>query len=313
VAATRQVLAADIGGTKLAAGVVRADGEILARRSVPTPRTADPAALFETLRSLLRAACAAAGLEPAALAAIGVGCGGPMRAAEGLVSPLNIPAWRDFPLRERLSLAFSLPTVIDNDAKAFALGEHWLGTGRGAGCLLAMVVSTGVGGGIVEHGRLIDGAHGNAGHIGHVVVFPGGPRCACGARGCLEAVASGPSLVRQARRAVRRLAGSAPSGPASARELAEAARRGDSLAVRLFERAGLGLGRGIASAASLYDLDAVVIGGGVAEAADLFLPALRHELAARARLDFSRGLQVRLSESTVDAALVGAARLALNS
>jgi glucokinase len=291
--------------------VVRSDGAILARRSVATPRTADPEALFDTLRSLLRAACTAAGLEPAALAAIGVGCGGPMRAAEGLVSPLNIPAWRDFPLRDRLSRAFELPTALDNDAKAFALGEHWLGQGRGARCLLAMVVSTGVGGGVVENGRLIDGAHGNAGHIGHLVVLPGGPRCACGARGCLEAVASGPSLARQARLAGRRGAGPAPSGPASARELADAARRGEALAVRLFERAGLGLGRGIASAAALYDLDAVVIGGGVAAAADLFLPALRRELAARARLDFTRDLQVTLSDSTVDAALVGAAKLVL--
>jgi glucokinase len=311
VAASKQVLAADIGGTKLAAGVVRSDGAILARRAVPTPRTADPEALFDALRTLLAAAVQAAGLEPAALAAIGVGCGGPMRAAEGLVSPLNIPAWRDFPLRERLSLAFDLPTTIDNDAKAFALGEHWLGQGRGARCLLAMVVSTGVGGGVVENGRLVDGAHGNAGHIGHLVVFPGGPRCACGARGCLEAVAAGPSLVRQARRA-RRRAGLAPGGPASARELADAARQGDPLAVRLFERAGLGLGRGIASAAALFDLDAVVIGGGVADAADLFLPALRRELAARARLDFTRDLKVTLSDSTVDAALSGAARLALS-
>jgi glucokinase len=296
----------------MAAGLLRADGAMLARQTIPTPRTCEPEVLFEALLGLLRATLAAGGQTGEAVGAIGVGCGGPMRFAEGLVSPLNIPAWRDFPLRERLSLAFNRPTVVDNDAKAFALGEHWLGPARGARCLLAMVVSTGVGGGVVQDGRLIDGAHGNAGHIGHVMVFPRGPRCACGARGCVEAVASGPSLVRLARSAHWPSASGEPAGQVTARGLAEAARRGDPLAAGLFVKAGVGLARGIAAAAALFDLDAVVVGGGVSAAADLFLPALRRELAARARLDFSRGLTVAISQSTVDAALVGAARLAMN-
>lgn len=306
----RRVLAADIGGTKLAAGLVQEDGRILARVGALTPTGQDGEVLYQTLLGLLRQSAAAAPSESEPSVAIGIGCGGPMRVPDGVVSPLNIPAWRGFPLRARLEADLGLPTVVDNDAKAFALGEYWR-RGRAPRCLLALVVSTGVGGGLVERGRLLDGAHGNAGHIGHLIVFPGGPRCACGAQGCLEAVASGPSLARQAVQALQRGESSNLSSRPTARELAAAAREGDRLSRRLFRRAGRALGRGIASAAALLDLDLVVIGGGVVAAADLFLPALRRELAVRARLDFTQDLPVALCPDTVEAALLGAARLAL--
>src|SRR5215212_3205287 len=192
------VLAADIGGTKLAAGLVRQDRAVLVRHETATPTGTDAESLYRCLRALLEQAAESAGT---AIQAVGVGCGGPMVYPEGLVSPLNVPAWRDFPLRARLERDFGLPTLVDNDAKAFALGEYWVGGGRGARSLLAMVISTGVGGGLVQAGSLVHGAHGNAGHIGHVTVSPSGPRCTCGAIGCLEALASGPNLARQARAA----------------------------------------------------------------------------------------------------------------
>jgi glucokinase len=305
------VLAGDIGGTKMAAGVVRRDGTILARCTTATPTATDGATLYSRFSRLLGQALSQSGLDRAAVGAIGVGCGGPMRLPQGEVSPLNIPAWRDFPLRARLEEEFGRPALIDNDAKAFALGEHWVGGGRGFKCLLAMVVSTGVGGGIVEQGRLVDGAHGNAGHIGHVVVVPNGPPCACGARGCLEAVASGRSLARDARLAMAAGQRSALPPEPTGSDLSAAASAGDRLALRLFQRAGVALGRGIATAAALFDLDRVIIGGGVAGASEFFLPALRREYDARARLGFVRDLTVEVSQGTVEAALVGAARLAL--
>jgi glucokinase len=236
-----------------------------------------------------------------------------MRYPAGIVSPLNIPGWRDFPLRARLAAAYGLPVVVDNDAKAMALGEHWRGAGQGARYLLGMVVSTGVGGGIVVDGRLLHGAQGNAGHIGHVVVAPSGPRCACGARGCIEAVASGPSIVRAAQAALRRGTPSelADAAPLTAETVAAAARAGDSLAMALFVRAGRALGRGIASAAALVDLDRVVIGGGVSQAGSLLFDPLRAELARRARLDFTRGLAVLPAALGRQAGLVGAAALVL--
>lgn len=304
-------LAADIGGTKLATGVVRRDGTVLARCSAPTSGGQDAEGLYRLLIGLLRRSLAEGKVPGSAIGAIGVGCGGPMLYPEGRVSPLNIPAWRDFPLRSRLEADFGAPALVDNDAKAYALGEYWVGAGRGARCLLGMVVSTGVGGGIVQDGRLFDGAHGNAGHIGHVVVFPNGPRCACGARGCLEAIASGPNL---ACRAAAALASGSPSqlpsnptGP----DLEAAAAAGDRLALRLFRQAGVALGRGIAAASALLDLDRVVIGGGVANAARFFMPALRRELAARSQLDFTYSLPVEIATHTVDAALAGAARLVM--
>src|SRR5207248_7729092 len=125
-----------------------------------------------------------------------VGCGGPMAPGGEAVSPLNIPAWRDFPLRRRLAELTGLPVFVDNDAKALALGEGWVGAAAGERDFIAMVVSTGVGGGIVLDGRLLDGRDGNAGHIGHVNVEPDGHVCGCGARGCLEAEASGTAIRR---------------------------------------------------------------------------------------------------------------------
>jgi glucokinase len=187
-------LAIDIGGTKLAAGLVTAEGELLKSATAPTPPTSDAEAVFAVVLGLLDAVGAQGrGLPSLPVVVCGVGCGGPMTAGGEAVSPLNIGAWRGFPLRARLAASTGLPTFVDNDAKALALGEGWKGAAAGSRDFIAMVVSTGVGGGIVLDGRLLDGADGNAGHVGHVIVEPDGRRCACGARGCLEAEASGPS------------------------------------------------------------------------------------------------------------------------
>jgi len=165
----------------------------------------------------------------------GVGCGGPMTAGGEAVSPLNIGAWRDFPLRARLGASTGLPTFVDNDAKALALGEGWKGAAAGARDFIAMVVSTGVGGGIVLDGRLLDGADGNAGHVGHVIVEPDGRLCACGARGCLEAEASGPSITAATGRPA------VEAGP------------------EVVARTGRLVGRAVASVANLLDLSLAVV------------------------------------------------------
>jgi glucokinase len=309
----RPVLAIDIGGTKLAAGVLAPDGRIVASDSAPTRAHGSAEALFRDLVSLCDRILGAAGVAAGDVHGIGVGCGGPMVYPEGRVSPLNIPAWRGFPLRAALQERYDRPTRVDNDAKAFALGEHWLGGGRGARCLLGMVVSTGVGGGIVEDGRLIHGARGNAGHIGHVVAFQNGAPCECGARGCVEATASGTGLANRARRALARGVSTNLLANSTGADIAAAARRGDRFARRLMEEAGMAIGRGIAAAASLLDVDRVVIGGSVAlGSGDLLLEPLRRELARNARLDFTRDVPVVLSELGVSAALAGAAALILH-
>ena len=301
------ILALDIGGTKMAAGIVDDSGALLVNHATPTPRTPDAEQLFKTLLDLCEKVLATKPRD--SVIAIGVGCGGPMDYATGRVSPLNIPAWREFPLRDRLTAAFHWPTVVDNDAKAYALGEHWVGEGQGSRALLGMVVSTGVGGGIVLEGKLIHGARGNAGHIGHVIADPGGRQCACGARGCVEAIASGPSIVRQIRDAISSGRRTGLTTTASAADVAAAARAGDALAQEVFANVGKALGRGIAAACALIDLDRVVIGGGVSAAADLFSPVLRAELDRIARLEFCREIDVRVSSLVGEPSLVGAAAL----
>ena len=308
MAVQSSALAIDVGGTKLAAAVIADDGTLLSSEHLPTPRVATDDELFRVLEQLCRRV-----LEDARtpIVGIGVGCGGPMEYPSGRVTPLNIPVWQAFPLRDRLVDAFGQPCVVDNDAKALALGERWLGAGRGSDNMLGMVVSTGVGGGVILDGRLLHGQAGNAGHIGHIIVWPDGPVCGCGAHGCVEAVASGTGLVR--RLAAARAAGTvtAVSQSATAVEIATAAREGDRLALELYRTAGQAVGRGIASAAALLDLELIVIGGSIAlRAWDLLGPSLEGELRAAARLDFTRGVRVVHAELGDSAGLYGAALLA---
>jgi glucokinase len=281
-----RALAVDIGGTKLAAGVVDEEGEVVRAARVATPG-GDGETLFSALVALVD------DVRRGDEVVCGVGCGGPMTfGPDGgeSVSPLNIPAWAPFPLRRRLLSALGIPVFVDNDAKALALGEGWIGAARGVDDYLAMVVSTGVGGGVVLGGRLLDGAGGNAGHIGHVIVEPVvGRMCACGARGCLEAEASGPSIAA--------VTGHPPQ---------EAG--GDVVL-----RTGTLVGRAVASVANLLDLRLAVVAGSVALGFGApFFAAAQAELDRSARLVFSRGARIAPTALGADAGLVGAARVGFN-
>jgi glucokinase len=295
------VLAIDVGGTKLAVGLVAADGRVVAQARTPTP--ADGEAIWLALGALIDVLP-----DVDQVAAVGVGCGGPMVWPAGDVSPLNMPAWRGFPLRSRLQSRFpGVPVRLHNDAPCLAAAEHWIGAGVGVDNMLGMVVATGVGGGLIVDGRLVNGNTGNAGHIGHVVVDPAGPRCSCGGRGCLEAIARGPALAAWAM-----AQGWQPSGDGSARALADDARLGDSVAIAAFERAGRAVGTAIASSAALLDLSLVVVGGGLAQSGELLFAPLRAAVAEHARIDFVRELRVVPAALGQDAGLVGAAALVLN-
>lgn len=281
-------LAIDIGGTKLAAGLVSHTGEILRRRAVPTPNGDDPERLWERLAGLvvdmLEVADGGGTTAGERTVVCGVGCGGPMAPGGVTVSPLNIPAWREFPLLARLTALVQLPVHIDNDAKALALGEGWVGTARGVRNFVAMVVSTGVGGGLVVDGRLLEGAAGNAGHIGHVIVVPDGRRCGCEAHGCLEAEASGLAI-----------AAVTADDPAAA---GEDVRR----------RTGTLVGRAVASVANLLDLRLAVVAGSVALGyGSAFFAAAQAEIDARARISFTRGTRIVPAGLGDAGPLVGAA------
>jgi glucokinase len=271
-------LAVDIGGTKLAAGLVGADGTVVTSAVVPTPHAADAGVLFAAISTLVEPLLAHSPVV------CGVGCGGPMTPGGETVSPLNIASWREFPLRPALAELTGLATYVDNDAKALALGEGWVGAARGVADFLAMVVSTGIGGGIVLDGRLLDGALGNAGHIGHVVVVPRGQPCECGGRGCLEAEASGTAIAK-------RTGAPAASAPPD-----------------VVARTGRLVGQAVASVANLLDLRLAVVAGSVALGfGEPFFAAAQAEIDALARLDFSTGTRITPAGLGEAGPLVGAA------
>lgn len=302
------VLAIDIGGTKLAVGVVDEEGRVLESRRAPNPNppTGDGEGLLQSLLALI----SELSTERSAFLGVGIGCGGPMRWPSGEVSPLNIPSWRDFPLRARLAEEFKLPVRIHNDAICVAVAEHWRGAGAGVDNVLGMVVSTGVGGGLILGGRLIDGASGNAGHIGHAIVHEDEPVCRCGAIGCLEAIASGPNLSAWAHAQGWR-PGFRPD-QRTGQDLVEDARRGDATALAAMRRAGRALGIGIASATTLCDLEVVAIGGGLSQAGPLLFDPLEASLRERVGLDFARAVRVVPAGFGQESGLVGAAALILH-
>lgn len=295
------VLALDIGGTKIAAGLVDDDGSLLHSAQQPTPE-GDRDATWSVVETLLTEARSAATDE---VTGVGIGSAGPIDLTAGTVNPINIDAWEHFPIVDRVADLTGLPVRLGGDGLCMALGEQWRGAGQDAQFMLGMVVSTGIGGGLVLDGAPYDGRTGNAGHVGHVVVDVDGAKCTCGGHGCVETVASGPSIARWARDH-----GWDAEPEASAKELADAAKTGDPTALRAFYRGATAIAAAIASVAAVCDLDLVVIGGGVAKSKGLLFHPLRETLQWYAGLDFITELRVEPATLGGDAGLIGAARLA---
>lgn len=280
-------LALDIGGTKFGSGVVSEKGDVISYVVAPTPKGGSGSGLWELARALLHQAVEKSGIH--AFSAVGIGCGGPMDLEQGIVSPLNIPGWRDFPLKVSIENEFGLSVFLDNDGKALTLGEGLFGHGKDRHNFMAMVVSTGIGGGIILDGRLLDGRLGNAGHIGHVNVEENGNVCGCGAVGCLEAQASGLAIAKYYGMDPRQAT--------------------DDVKVRCGEY----VGRGVASVASLLDLDLIVVGGSVALGfGDLFFNAAQRELSSRARLSFSSTAKIVPVGLGEQGPIIGAATVAIS-
>jgi glucokinase len=310
----RRAVGIDIGGTKIAALRVTFEGEIEAITVIPSPATDQDEAL-PAIES------AASAVLDDAVVAIGIGMAGLVDVRAGVLLATPNLVWRNLPLGERLRGTFGLPVTVDNDATAAAWGEARLGASRGYEDSLFVGVGTGIGGGIVSGGRLVRGAHGLAGEIGHVIVEPGGPVCGCGNRGCWEQVASGPAISRAGGRAVveepgsaiARLAGGDPRR-ATGELVTEAARTGDEVAVAILAEVGRRLGEGVAGLVNVLDPEIVVIGGGAGEAGDLLLAPLRDAFTSSVE-----GVDVRPEVPIVPAALgndagaIGAALLALEA
>ena len=307
----------DVGGTKLAAGLVDAEGTVTLRARRDTPAR-DAVAIAPLIAELASDLCAQAGV--AGTVPIGVGAAGVIdRAGVVRYSP-NIDWAPGYPLRDDIVRHAATTVVVDNDANAAAWGEYRAGAGRAAAAnMVLLTVGTGVGGGLVLGNRLVRGGHGLGAEFGHVIVLEGGPRCPCGNRGCLEALASGTAIARMARE--QRQAGQVPDGSALAdRPLEEltgkvvtrAAEGGDAVAADLLDRAGFWLGVGIATLVNALDPEMVVVGGGAMEAGERLLEPARAAFADRLIGRAHRPLPP-VSKATLadDAGLVGAALLVL--
>lgn len=306
VSATPLALAVDFGGTKVEAALVDADGVLLpgSRHRLPTGRTATIADLEASVGGVVRDTLAALPSD-ATIVGVGIGCAGPIDRKRGLVSPLNVPDWRDYPLRDFIgsvvaSAGLDVPVTLEMDGVAITMAEHWVGAAQGVDNVMGMVISTGIGGGLIVDGRVITGPTGNAGHIGHVEVGDTRGEDTFGAPYALEAIASGPHTVAWARR--QGFTGE------TGEELAAAYAAGDEVAVAAITRTGRAVGHAIASATALLDLELVAIGGGFSHSTPDLFAHMRAVIEAH-YFPFVRKVRIVPSALSSEGPLIGAAAL----
>jgi glucokinase len=299
----------DVGGTKIAAGIVNSQGEILDEVRYPTPHSSEK--LVETIAG--------------AVSEVGDGSevGGVCLAVPGLIlaqenrvvfSP-NLRAVEGIPLKDELEPRMGLPLTVENDGNAAAWGEFRFGVGSEADHLVFVTLGTGIGGGVITQGILMRGAQGSGGELGHVTVHATGPRCACGNRGCLEALASGTAIGRRAREVAIEYPDSALGRLAARRQVlgedvTELAREGDKVALSVLEEAGTWLGVGLAGFVNVFNPEVVAVGGGVMAAGELILEAARREVHLRARPPSRDLAEVKVATLGARSGVLGAAALA---
>jgi glucokinase len=297
-------LALDLGGTKVEAGLVDDTGVVLesSRVRMPTGAASSSAALEAAVATVVTQALAALP-RTAELIGAGVGSAGPINRVLDAVSPLNIPAWRDYPLRDLVAslVPGALPTTLRMDGLCITLAEHWVGSARGRNNVMGMIVSTGIGGGLILDGRTVAGPTGNAGHIGHIEVGGFDEACLCGGTGCVEAVASGPKSVAWA----------VSQGwvGATGEDLGASYAAGNAIAIAAVERAGRAIGQAIASATAIDDLELVAIGGGFSKVTPDLFDHIRAAIARRAPFGFVTKVEVVPSGLSGSGPLIGAAAL----
>lgn len=310
---TAGVLGLDIGGTKLAAGVVDAAGRISSFASVPTPRGWREA--IEVLLALGDRVLREARVRSVDLDGIGVGCGGPLNIAAGTVNgPPNLPGWDAVPVVHLVHRHFGRPAVLENDASAAALASYRWGAWAGTQDLVYLTISSGIGSGVITAGRLFRGAAGNGGEIGHSLVDWRGRLCGCGQRGCVEAYVSGHSIGRRAGEAIAAGRPTVMTAEAStAKDVAAAAASGDQLAGELWDETTTILGRVVASILNMFEPQLVVLGGGVTQAGAMLIDPVRTAALAQAMQPAARAADVVQSSHGAAVGVLGAAAAAFSS
>ncbi len=286
--------AVDIGGTKIAVGMVDESGKVLARLEHPTEPKSGPAQGVARICEMLHQTIAESGGR---LQGIGIGCTGPVDPLSGILEKNEfLPGWEGMCLTDELDRSFGVSVAIENDADAAALGEFAWGAGRGAKRLIYVTVSTGIGGGMVFDSQLYRGVDGSHPEIGHHVIDPRGPQCFCGTRGCWESLASGPALAQR-------------GGFSNAREVCDAARRGDKSALTAITQEGLYLGVGIANLITLFVPDIIVLGGGVMQSHELFWERIHSIIQSSCGLVPFEKTRLLRAALDMDAGLIGAAQV----
>ena len=304
-------IAVDLGGTIIRAALVTRSGEI--RHVVRQLTLADegPAAVIGRIVDAINSVVAAGSVDPAV--AIGVIAPGPLDPKTGVVyfGP-NLPGWHDVPLKQIVSERTGRKVAVGNEANCAALGEAHFGAARGVNHLIYIAPGTGVGGGVISHGILIEGERGMGGELGHVPVAMDGPRCTCGGIGCVEAYAGGWAIAREGQllahsgrsATIARLAG---HEPVTARIVADAAQQGDAEAAAIFHRAGAALGVALGGFVNIFNPQMIVVGGGLAEVGDLILEPIRRTLPRYAMGEMTEGLTITRSALGNDTGIYGAA------
>ncbi len=307
--APSHVVAVDLGGTKIAAALVNCNGGI-SRRVVAHVDTASPSTPVNQIVGLARDMVGKKKLNDH-IKAIGIAVPGFVR-RDGTVWAPNLPGWRKMPLARRVENALRVPVIVESDRNAAVLGETWRGAAKGKRDAIVLLLGTGIGAGILSGGRLIRGAHELSGCAGWMIVADTFGHEAQSV-GQLESLAAGPAIARLAAKETPAAVSlkEAASMPLTAHQLAEAARRGDPIAIKVYAEAGRVLGHAVANLVSLFDPEIVVIGGGLAQASDLFLAALRKSMKERAQPISGKRVAVVTSPLSGDANLLGVAQLAL--
>jgi glucokinase len=314
-------LGIDLGGTKIVAGLVDREGRIVSRQHSSTQASRGLEVVVRRLIDVASQLLTAEGVDRKQVAAIGVAAPGPIDARSGVVTaPPNLPGWRDVPLGRLIQDELGLPTSLENDGNAAALGEHLFGAGRGADHMIYVTASTGIGGGFILDGCLYRGATGAAAEVGHMTILPHGPRCGCGNRGCLEALASGTAIAREARERVARGAPTLIAELAegdltriSAEMVSRAAEEGDAEANEILDQALIFLGVGMANLVNLFNPQLLVIGGGLTKMGARLFDQVRRVIDRQAFPAAASAVEIRCAQLGDDVGLLGAAAVAMTT
>jgi len=311
------VIGVDLGGTKILAGVVDADNQILGRAKRATPAKEGGPAILGAMIDCVEEALGKAGLSRGDIAAGGIGSPGPLDVNAGVIlfsANMNV---ENFPIGPELSAAIQTPVMVQNDVRVGGYGEYKLGAGRGYRNLIAAFVGTGIGGFIVVNGQIVNGSNGNAGEIGHIVVKAGGAKCGCGARGCMEAMASKTAIANRIAKAVKKSKPTtlgdkmARKGRLKSGDLADAVYEADEIAIREVRRSAHYLGLGLGSLINVLAPEVVIIGGGVAGAlGDPWIDLIRSSARTQMLADPENKIKIVRAALGDDAGILGAALMA---